>query len=288
MHIFLAGGAGVLGRRIVPLLLAAGHTVTATTRDEARLGLLRDLGATPVRADVYDPAALAAALRGADVVMHQLTDLAAYDLAANARLREVGTRNLVDAALAAGVRRVVAQSIAWAYEPGDAPAAEDTPLDLDAPEPRRTTVAAVAALESAARRLPECVVLRYGMLYGPGTWFEPRGLRAAQARSGALTAGADVTSFVHADDAAAAAVRALTWPSGAVNVCDDEPAPAADWLPAFCRAVGAPAPPRDDSPRSGYARGADNRYAREDLGWTPRHVSWRDGFARTGVPRAPS
>ncbi|MDP4506674.1 NAD-dependent epimerase/dehydratase family protein [Nonomuraea turcica] len=287
MHVFLAGGTGVLGRRIVPLLVAGGHTVTATTRDEAKAALLWDLGAVPVQVDVYDAAALRAAVResGADVVMHQLTDLSGGDFAANSRLREIGTRNLVDAARAAGVRRIVAQSIAWVYEPGDDPAAEETPLDVHAPEARRPMVEAVASLESAVRELPAWVVLRYGMFYGPGTWFEPRGLRAEQARSGALVADADVTSFVHVDDAAAAAVQALEWPSGPVNVCDDEPAPAHDWLPAFCRAVGAPAPPEDDAPRNGFARGADNRYARKRLGWTPEYVSWRDGFAAYGISR---
>ncbi|WP_246148459.1 NAD-dependent epimerase/dehydratase family protein [Nonomuraea turkmeniaca] len=282
MHVFLAGGAGVLGRRIIPLLVARGHTVTATTRDEARAALLRDLGAAPVRVDVYDAAALRATVResGADVVMHQLTDLSGGDFAANSRLRQIGTRNLVDAALAAGVRRIVAQSISWVYEPGDDPADEETPLDVHAAEARRPMVEAVAALESAVRELPEWVVLRYGMFYGPDTWFEPRGLRADQARSGALVANADVTAFVHVDDAAAAAVAALEWPSGPVNVCDDEPAPAHEWLPAFCRAVGAPAPPVDDAPRNAFARGADNRYARKQLGWTPEYPSWRDGFAR--------
>ncbi|MGI5283891.1 NAD-dependent epimerase/dehydratase family protein [Nonomuraea polychroma] len=287
MRVFLAGGAGVLGRRIVPLLVARGHTVTATTRDEAKAALLRGLGAVPVQVDVYDAAALrtAVAESGADVVMHQLTDLSGGDFAANSRIRVIGTRNLVDAALAAGVRRIVAQSISWVYEPGDAPAAEETPLDLHAPEPRRPMVEAVAALESAVRELPEWVVLRYGMFYGPGTWFEPRGLRADQARSGGLVANADVTSFVHLDDAAAAAVQALAWPSGPVNVCDDEPAPAEDWLPAFCGAVGAPAPPEDDAPRNGFARGADNRYARKHLGWTPAYTSWREGFAAYGISR---
>ncbi|WP_188191188.1 NAD-dependent epimerase/dehydratase family protein [Nonomuraea sp. SYSU D8015] len=281
MNVFLAGGAGVLGRRIVPLLVAEGHTVTATTRDESKAAMLCDLGATPVIADVYDADALTAALResGADVVMHQLTDLSAGDLAANARIRTIGTRNLVDAALAAGVRRIVAQSISWMYEPGDDPAAEETPLDVHAPEPRRTSVAAVATLESAARELPEWVVLRYGMFYGTGTWFEPRGLRADQARSGTLVADADVMSFVHVDDAATAAVQALAWPSGPVNVCDDDPAPGRDWLPAFCRAVGAPEPPENGTQRNGFARGADNRYARKHLGWTPRYASWREGFA---------
>ncbi|MEV4287077.1 NAD(P)-dependent oxidoreductase [Nonomuraea bangladeshensis] len=280
LRIFLAGGAGVLGRRVIPLLVAAGHTVVATTRHAARTGPLRDLGATPALVDVLDAAALTEAVResGAEVVMHQLTDLAGGDLAANAALRRDGTRNLVDAARAAGVRRIVAQSICWTYVPGAGPAREGELLDLGAPEPRRSTVAGVAALESAVAELPEWVVLRYGLLYGPGTWFEPRGLRAAEAREGKLVAGADVTSFVHVDDAAAAAVAALGWPAGHVNVCDDEPAAGLDWAPAFCRAVGAPAPPVSGAPANPAARGADNRHARRDLGWTPAYPSWREGF----------
>ena len=82
------------------------------------------------------------------------------------------------------------------------------------------------------REAPEWVVLRYGLLYGAGTWYAPDGLRAEQARAGKLTADADISSFVHVDDAATAAVAALEWPSGAVNVCDDDPAPGWEWVPA--------------------------------------------------------
>jgi nucleoside-diphosphate-sugar epimerase len=150
-------------------------------------------------------------------------------------------------------------------------------------------VRGVAALEAAVREAPEWVVLRYGMFYGPDTWFAPAGLRAADAKAGTLVADGDVTSFLHVDDAAAAATAALEWPSGAVNVCDDEPAAARDWVPAFCASVGAPAPPVSDAPRRAWARGADNRRARDQLGWRPRHPSWRHGFelsaASSGRPR---
>jgi nucleoside-diphosphate-sugar epimerase len=262
MRILLAGSTGVIGRRLLPLLTDSGHEV---------IGLARSLGV-----DVLDRAAVAAAVREArpDIVMHQLTSLSAGDFAANSRLRREGTRNLVDAALASGVRRVIAQSIAWAYEPGAAPATEDVPLDTDAPEPRHTTVAGVSALESAVREAPEWVILRYGTLYGPDTWYARNG-----AMAGKLTAGADVSSLLHVDDAAAAAVAALSWPSGAVNICDDEPAPADSWVPAFCTAVGVPAPAATGGDRHGWARGADNRHAREHLRWKPRYASWREGFA---------
>jgi len=278
MRVFLAGATGVIGRRLIPLLVAGGHPVTAMTRQADRAGALRALGAEPLVADAYDRPALRAALAAArpDAVIHQLTDLAAADSAANARVRIDGTRSLVDAARSAGVRRIVAQSVAWCYEAGNAPADEATALDLDAAEPRRTTVLGVAALEQAVRELPEWVVMRYGMFLGPGTWFAPDGARAADARAGRLPATGDVTSFVHVDDAAAATALALGWPSGPVNVCDDEPAAGTDWVPVLCAAVGAPPPPVQEG-RAPWARGADNRRARE-LGWTPRRP-WRDALS---------
>jgi nucleoside-diphosphate-sugar epimerase len=282
MRIFLAGATGVIGRRVVPRLVAAGHQVIALTRKPDRTATLRALGAQPVVADVRDRAAIATAVRAAapDLVMHQLTDLAAGDAVANAALRREGTRNLVDAALAAGARRMVAQSVAWFYEAGDEPADETTPLDLAAPGERGSRVRSVAALEAAVHEMPEWVVLRYGMLYGPGTWHAPDGLTADMARAGRLAADDEVVSFVHVDDAAIAAVQALTWPAGhAVNVCDDEPVPGREWVPAFCAAVGAPPPPIADPGRPGWARGADNHYARKHLGWAPRYPWWQDGFA---------
>ena len=137
------------------------------------------------------------------------------NFAANTRIRRVGTRNLVDAALAAGARRVISQSIAWAYEPGDTPAVESTPLEPVRPDPaRRATVKAVAELESITAEAPEWVVLRYGMLYGPNTWYAKGGLMADLAMTGALSTGPDITSFLHTQDAAQAAASALHWPSG--------------------------------------------------------------------------
>ncbi|MFI5610166.1 NAD-dependent epimerase/dehydratase family protein [Amycolatopsis sp. NPDC051903] len=282
MRIFLAGASGVVGRRLVPELLAAGHEVVGLARGQESADVITALGAQAVLGDVYDAPGLADAVAAArpDVVVHQLTDLAAGDRAANSRLRKVGTRNLADAAQAAGVRRMVAQSITWAYEPGAAPATEDVGLDLHGAPDRVATVSGVADLETAVAELPEWVVLRYGTLYGPGTWYTSGGLMAQLAAAGQLPANADVASFVHVDDAASAAVAALTWPTGAVNVCDDEPAPGVEWVPAFCAAVGAPAPAPVEGERTAWARGADNTKARKELGWVPAWPSWRDGFAK--------
>lgn len=205
--------------------------------------------------------------------MHQLTDLGSRDFAANSRIRREGTRNLVDAALAAGVRRVVSQSIAWAYEPGSTPATESTPLDLHAPDTaRRTTIEAVATLEAITGEAPEWVALRYGMLYGPDTWYTKGALMADLATTGNLPTGPDITSFLHVDDAATAAAAALTWPTGPVNIVDNTPAPATAWVPAFTQSIGiSPDVPTETSVvRTPWARGATNTYARS-LGWSPSH-----------------
>ena len=171
-RIFLAGATGAIGQRLTPLLLRAGHSVVGTTRTTAKASELRARGVEPVVVDVYDAAALTRAVGAArpDMVIHQLTDLP-KDLnpdamvegrVRNARIRQEGTRNLVSAALAAGARRLISQSIAWIYAPGPEPHAETDPI---------TDQSGVMKLEELTLRTPalEGLVLRYGQLYGPGT-----------------------------------------------------------------------------------------------------------------------
>ncbi len=216
MKIFLAGASGVIGRKLVPLLCAAGHAVVGTTRDKA--DAVRALGAKPVVVDVFDAAVLRRVVAAAtpDVVIHQLTDLPAapgtpgYEagLERNARLRVAGTRNLVDAVKAASVRRLIAQSIAFVYAPGTGARVESDPLDFAAIGARKRTVEGVAALESATLEMPEGIVLRYGLLYGPGTWFPDR-KRGAPA--------------LHVDAAAQCAVLALSRGArGIYNIAEDD------------------------------------------------------------------
>jgi nucleoside-diphosphate-sugar epimerase len=228
--------------------------------------------------DALDRDAMFAALRAEhpDVVIDLLTDLAGRDFAGNSRLRIEGTRNLVDAALAIGVRRMIAESIAWIYVPGQEPAHEDEPLDLDAPGARWRTVAAVQALERAVAEMPVGVVLRYGVLYGPGTWYTRGGWFTERVRRGEVTANDGVTSFVNVADAAQAALQALDWPAGPHNIVDDEPAAGTDWLPRYASLVGGPPPPVKPG-REGWERGASNAKARE-LGWRPHYPTWRGGF----------
>ncbi|WP_460061127.1 NAD-dependent epimerase/dehydratase family protein [Streptomyces sp. YKOK-I1] len=285
MRVLVAGATGAVGRLLVPMLVAAGHEVTAVSRTPAGVERIRGLGASGVRADALDAAGLRQVVGAAspDVVMHQLTDLSGADGTANGRLRREGTRNLVEAAKAAGVGRIVAQSISWAYAPGEGPATESVPLDGTAAEPRARMVAAVRALEETAAELETAVVLRYGLLYGPGTWYAPGGALAAALAGdrsarflGSTEADDAVGSFVHVADAAGAAVAALDWPGGAVNVVDDEPAPARAWLPVLARALGVPAP-EPVTGRQEWARGALNALARS-RGWQPRWPTWRTGF----------
>lgn len=183
-RIFLAGASGAIGRRLTPLLRAAGHHVVGTTRTDAGAGTLRALGAEPAIVDVFDAEMLSRAVAAArpDVVIHQLTDLPpgldparmAEAGVRNARIRDEGTGNLVRAAIAAGARRLIAQSIAFAYAPGPEPHAEGDPLDIAADGGRAVSVRGVVALENWTLASPPLagIVLRYGRLYGPGTGAE--------------------------------------------------------------------------------------------------------------------
>ena len=177
MKIFLAGAGGAIGRRLTPLLRSAGHTVFGTTRAADKAEALRALGAEPVVVDVFDAQALARAVEAAppmsscisSPISHLRRARLQYEegLARNARLRIEGTRNLVDAAKAAGVRRMITQSIAFVYAPGDGARDEIDPLDLSAAGARKRTVDGVVALEQATLELPEGIVLRYGYLLRP-------------------------------------------------------------------------------------------------------------------------
>lgn len=218
MRIFAAGAAGAVGRQLMPMLVEARHSVTGTTRSQGRAAWLQGVGVTPAIVDVYDADALRAAVADVEpeVVIHQLTDLAqgfsAEDLARNSRLREVGTRNLVDAAVAAGARRMIAQSGAWLYADGPLPHDESHPLKTPTTSPEDASLRAVIELERLVTQTPtlQGVVLRYAYLYGPHTAWD------------AKTAPLPRVSVVAADRAALLAVD--HGPPGIYNVVDDDPA----------------------------------------------------------------
>jgi nucleoside-diphosphate-sugar epimerase len=307
VKVFLAGATGVLGRRLTPKLREAGHEVTGMTRSREKADSLRAAGADPVVCDVFDADGLRTAVVAAapEVVVHELTDLPPNldprkmeeQAAGNDRIRTEGTRNLVAAALAAGARRIVAQSIAFAYAPAGAPVKdEDDALFDDAPWPWSRSVEALHELERTVTGTDgiEGLVLRYGFFYGPGSGYAGDGYYAKEVRRRRfpnIGSGAGLFSFIHVDDAAAATVAALErGRPGIYNVVDDDPAPASEWLPAYAEALGAKKPFRlpkliarivagaFTTQMATELRGASNEKTKRELGWQPRFPSWRQGF----------
>ena len=307
MRVFVAGATGVIGTVLVPRLLARGHEVTGMTRSEEGAAALRGHGAEAAVADAFDAAAVEEAVTGTrpEVVVHQLTSIPVRieprkmdkAFALNDRLRDEGTRHLVAAARAAGVRRMVAQSVSFAYRPSSGGLrSEDDPLYLDAPAPFDRTVRALSSLETQVLDAGglEGLVLRYGFFYGPGTQYAADGPQAEMVRRRRLPmigSGSGVFSFIHIDDAAAATVAAVEGGApGAYNVVDDEPAAWRDWLPVYADAMGAKRPLRVPVFVARMAAGpvavmyatevagASNAKAKAQLGWKPAWPSWRQGF----------
>lgn len=282
MKIFVAGSTGVIGRLLLPKLVSAGHEVVGITHHKLNKESIHNSRAKAIIADVLERESILSAMKEVqpDVVIHQLTSLSKWNLSDNARIRREGTRNLVDAALEMGVKRIIAQSISWAYEPGEGFATEDVPLDVDSPMPRKMTIDGVVALERAVSEVPNHVILRYGMLYGPNTWYDHEGILAEKIRNKQVPATDGITSFLHVEDAANAALLSLDWPTGTINVVDDEPAAGTEWLPVYAEALQAPQPDLHAVCNS-WDRGASNAKARKDYGWTPLYPTWRSGFVQS-------
>jgi RNA polymerase sigma-70 factor (TIGR02957 family) len=313
MRVLVAGATGVVGRNLVPKLVAAGHEVAGTTRIPAKKGLLGEMAATPFVVDVLDPDAVARAVAAfePEVIVHEATALSSVDMrnferafALTNRLRTEGTDHLLAAGRAVGVRRFVAQSFAgWPFaRSGPLVKTESDPLDPEPIGPMRTTLAAIRHLEATVTGADwtQGIVLRYGALYGPGTSLDRDGgemTEMIRRRFFPIVGdGGGMSSFIHVADAADATVAAVERGNrGVYHVVDDEPAPLREWLPAVAAALGAPAPRR--VPRwlgrllageaivtiSTETRGASNELAKRVLGWQPRHASWRETWAETGA-----
>jgi nucleoside-diphosphate-sugar epimerase len=307
MKVVLAGASGAIGRRLVPQLVEAGHQVTAITRSKEKLSELYDLGAEPVLCDVFDAGRLGSVVAQAepDTVINQLTDLPqslnprklGEYYAANNRVRREGTRNLLDAARGAGVRRFLVQGAAyWYAQTGGPVKTEEAPLYLEAPAPIGPAVETIKEVEDAVLSADgiEGIVLRYGMFYGPGTWYAKDGDIGRQVRKRRypmIGHGEGTYSFIHVDDAASATVAALERARpGVYNVVDDDPATAAEWMLVYAEVLGAKRPPRVPAfvarliagdaivKWSLGLRGASNERIKRELGWHPRYESWRRGF----------
>jgi nucleoside-diphosphate-sugar epimerase len=314
MKVLVAGASGALGKQLVPRLVADGHDVIGTTRSESKLGLLRELGATGVVADLLDPEQVARVVAEAepDAIIHQLTalnrpfDVKHFDATFEEtnRLRTEGTDHLLAAGRAVGVKRFIAQSYtSWPFaRTGGAVKTEEDPLDPTPPKAMRKSLDAIRHVEDAVTGADwtEGIVLRYGGFYGPGTSLSREGgaqlEQIRQRKFPVVGDGGGVWSFVHIEDAAEATVAALTrGRRGIYNVVDDDPAPVAEWLPVAASTIGAPAPRhvprwlgRIAAGEAGVVmmtevRGASNEKAKRELGWKPRHSSWREGFAEVAA-----
>jgi nucleoside-diphosphate-sugar epimerase len=306
VRIFVAGASGAIGRPLIRQLVAAGHDVSGTTRRQERAEEIQAAGAKAVVCDVLDGSALEAAVAEAapEVVVNQLTSLPedfnprTIDYSATNRVREEGGGNLMKAALAAGARRYVTQSIAFIYAPeGDWVKDEEARPFEEAPPPFDEGERAMLAHEREVLGTDgiEGVVLRYGQFYGPGTYYTPgSGSIAKQVEKRMLPVigpGTGTSSFIHVEDAASATVAALDrCGPGIYNVTDDEPAPAKEWLPIYAEALGAKRPRRVPTWLARLVggkmavefgvnlRGASNAKAKRELGWQPRYPTWRQGF----------
>jgi 2-alkyl-3-oxoalkanoate reductase len=309
MKVFVAGASGVIGRPLVRRLVAAGHEVVGMTSRESGKAAIAEAGGSPVVCDALDAVAMRETVRAVapEAVVNELTKLPRdYDTrkmderfyGPTNRIRTEGGGNLLRAAVEAGAKRFVTQSIAFLYAPeGPMVKDEDGRAWTDAAPPFGDGVRAMASHERAVLDADgiDGLVLRYGWFYGPGTYYAADGSIAAMVRKRRfpVLGGSDgLFSFIHIEDAARATVAACErGEPGVYNVVDDEPATVAEWLPVYAEALGAKRPWKvpgfvgrllggTAARMTTGLRGASNAKARRELSWEPVYPSWRDGFAR--------
>jgi nucleoside-diphosphate-sugar epimerase len=308
MRVFVAGGTGVVGRRLVPQLVARGHQVTATTTNAAKLGLLEQLGADGVVMDGLDAASVGETVAAArpDAIVHQMTALSEAHagkpnlrrpdrfFAITTRLRREGTDHLLAAAEAAGVTSFIAQSAAIfnGTAEGGWVKTEEDPLDLGTGALARKLAEGTKAINHLEATVVKAggAAVRYGSLYGPGATDDQ--IKLVRKRLFPLVgSGTGYFSWVHLDDAASATVLAVERSAtGVFNIVDDEPAPASQWLPYLAACAGAKPPRRLPKWLARLlagemvvgmmteGRGYSNAKAKRELGWQLRYPTWRQGF----------
>ena len=301
MRVLLAGATGAIGHALIRGLKKHGHGVYGLVRSAESTRILAEMGAEAVIGDALDPTSVRAAVAHVrpDAVINELTSLPRHYTPAemkaaaerDSKVRREGNVNLVAGMHESGVRRYVLQASGFWYAPGSGLADETSPLAVDASPGVAASARTYVELESTAFRASniDCVAMRYGFFYGPGTWYRndgDMGVQVRQQRVPIIGAGQGVASFVHIDDAASATVVALECAPGAYNIVDDDPSPQHVWLPAFARACMAPEPPRMSEPEALAAFGADSIYyatrlrgasndkARRELNFHPRPLEW--------------
>jgi 2-alkyl-3-oxoalkanoate reductase len=301
MRVLLAGATGAIGRPLIGGLKRHGHSVFGLARSPESARTLAEMAVEGLIGDARDASALQGAIArvGADAVINELTSLprrytpAEMKAAAqrDSGVRREGNINLLAGMRESGVRRYVLQASGFLYAPGPGLADEPSPLAVDASPGVAASARTYLELESAAFSASEidCVAMRYGFFYGPGTWYTNAGDMGEQVRRQkvpVIGTGQGVSSFVHIEDAASATIAALECAPGIYNIVDDDPSKQCVWLPAFARACGAPEPLRiteqEALATSGadsvyYAtrlRGASNEKARHELNFRPRPLEW--------------
>lgn len=302
VKIFVAGASGAIGRPLTRALIAAKHQVAGMATNHVNAGTLRALGAEAVVLNVLEAETVHREIERfrPDAIINELTSLPTrytpeeLRIAAprDRKVRLEGGRNFLDAALGTGVKTYIVQSSGFYYGPGQGLASETDDLaDYASPGIART-VATYRELERQlfANASLKGIALRYGFFYGPGTYYDfENGSRTLQVRDGQyplIEPGSGVFSFIHVEDAAMATVAALESLSGVYNIVDDDPSPMAEWLPAFAKFIGAPAPEhiskeegikRNGADAAYYAlqlRGASNAKAKNHFTFSPRNLEW--------------
>ncbi|WP_436957030.1 NAD-dependent epimerase/dehydratase family protein [Staphylococcus sp. AS1337] len=277
-RIFVTGATGLIGTKLTQRLLEEGYQVAGFTTSQQGKAKLVDNGVKAYIGDIlkYDTVEAAIADYQPDIIMNEITDLKNIDMSANTRVRIEGTKHLVEAALKNGVKHMQSQSIAFTYEGGNTLATEDTPLDYNAIGDRKTTVAGVEGLESETARIENYVVLRYGLLYGPGTWYGKNGLIYNSFIEGAVTMTDGIQSFIHIDDAVEVAIQALNFESGIYNIADDEPVKGNVWAQWYADLLNVQ-PEINIQPSESHERGANNAKF-HNQGGKLIYPSWKQGM----------
>ncbi len=266
---------------LIQALIEKGHIVGGLTTSNNKVELLQSLGAVAYVGNVLKKEQIQKTLQDfqPDIVIHQVTALSNGSVLDNAKVRAIGTRHLIDVVKEMDIKRMIAQSIAWAYEPGETIATEEDSLHIEAIDKRKITIDGIVALENAVQELLNSIILRYGSLYGPETWYDKTGMIGKQCIYGDMTVNDSILSFIHVKDAVHATVQAINWTDGIYNIVDDEPVKSAVWGSYYAKQLHAPNPNYIHGGMP-WERGASNQKAKKE-GWELLYPSWRDGFLIT-------
>lgn len=276
--IFVAGATGLIGTKLTKRLLEEGYEVAGLTRSQQGKAKLEDQGITGFIGDVLkaDTVESAIASYKPDIIINEITDLKQADMSANTRVRKEGTKNIVTAALNNDVQHIQSQSIAFLYEGGQGLATEETPLDYQSTGERKVTVDGVEALEQETARIPHHIILRYGLLYGPETWFGKDGMIYNQFIDGSVSMSNGIQSFIHIDDAVETAIQALSFEPGIYNVTDDNPVDGETWAKWYAQLLNVN-PTLNIEPAADHERGASNQKFRQQ-GGKLLYSDWQEGM----------